>query len=78
MEEFKKNGIDTRPFFYPVSMQPAYKEYTKGKNYRKLNSVSYQISEYGISLPYSLNLTEDEVDYVCKLFLKILNQFKKV
>lgn len=74
MEEFKKNEVDTRPFFYPVSLQPAYAQYTKGKNYRKQNPISYNISEYGISLPYSLNLTESDVDYVCKLFIKILNK----
>lgn len=77
MEEFKKNNIDTRPFFYPVSSQPAYKPYTKGKNYRKLNPISYKVSAYGISLPYSLNLTEEEVDYVCKLFFKILNKLQR-
>lgn len=72
MEQFKKNGIDSRPFFYPVSMQPAYKKYTQGKNYSKQNKISYDISPYGISLPYSLKLTEQDVDHVCKIFLKIL------
>ncbi len=77
MEEFKKAGIDSRPFFYPVSSQPAYKAYTQGKNYKKLNPVSYQLSPYGISLPYSLELTEADVDYICKIFLKILNKLKQ-
>lgn len=77
MKEFKKNNIDTRPFFYPVSSQPAYKIYCKGKNYQKQNKVSYGISPYIVSLPYSLELTEKDVDYICEVFLKILDKLKK-
>ncbi len=76
MEEFKKYEIDTRPFFYPVSFQPAYAKYCEGKNYNKKNSVSYSISPFGISLPYSFKLTELDVDYTCKIFLKILEKLR--
>lgn len=77
MEEFKKYKIDTRPFFYPVSLQPAYTKYCKSKNYRNQNNISYKISPFGISLPYSFKLTEPDVDYICKIFLNILNKLKK-
>lgn len=77
MAEFKKYNIDTRPFFYPVSSQPAYTQYCKKKNYKKINPISYQLSPYIISLPYSFDLTESDVDYVCKIFLNILNHLKK-
>lgn len=75
--EFKKYNIDTRPFFYPVSSQPAFQQYCKGKNYKKQNPISYKISPYGISLPYSLKLEESDVDYICDVFLKILIQKRK-
>jgi len=74
IEKFKKYNIDTRPFFYPVSSQPAYSIYCEGRNYRKKNITSYKISPYTISLPYSLKLTESDIDYVCKIFLKILDE----
>lgn len=77
MEEFKKYGIDSRPFFYPVSSQPAYSKYCKGKNYKKQNVISYKISPFGISLPYSFKLTESDIDYICKIFLDILETHKK-
>lgn len=77
MDEFKKYGIDTRPFFYPVSSQPAYAKYCQSKNYQKHNIVSYKISPFTISLPYSFKLTETDVNYICKIFLEILNRFKK-
>ena len=73
MDEFKKYGIDTRPFFYPVSSQPAYAKYCKGKNYQEQNVISYTLSPYTISLPYSLELTKSDVSYICDIFIKILN-----
>lgn len=77
MKEFKKYKIDTRPFFYPVSSQPAYERYVKGKNYRSRNRVSYRISPRIISLPYSLELKESDVEYVCQIFLNILQKYSK-
>jgi perosamine synthetase len=77
MDEFKKYKIDTRPFFYPVSSQPAYAKYVKGKNYRKINKISYSISPYIISLPYSLELKESDVEYVCGIFIKILKKLSR-
>jgi len=71
---FKKYNIDTRPFFYPISSMPAYAKYTCGKNMEEENPVSYTISPYGIGLPSSFSLTEDDVDYICKIFLKILTK----
>lgn len=73
IDEFKKFHIDTRPFFYPVSSQPAYTKYCKDKNYQKKNEISYALSPYTISLPYSLELTESDVNYICDIFIKILN-----
>lgn len=75
-EEFSKYDIDTRPFFYPASSMPAYSRYCKGKNYKKQNPISYRISPYGISLPSAFNLTKSDVDYVCDIFLHILNSYK--
>ncbi len=74
MDEFKKYGIDTRPFFYPVSSQPAYKQYCKEKNYQKQNVISYALSPFTISLPYSFKLTKSDVDYICNILIKILNK----
>ena len=76
-EEFWKHKIDTRPFFYPMSMMPAYSKYCKDKDMKKINPISYEISPYGISLPSASSLTENEVDYICKVFLKILSKNKK-
>lgn len=77
MEELRKYGIDSRPFFYPASSMPAYSKYCVKRNYKKQNPVSYQISPYIISLPSALSLTKPDVDYVCDAFLSILNKHAK-
>lgn len=73
MAKLKRYDIATRPFFYPISSMPAYRHYCSGENMRRINPVAYEISFYGISFPSSFSLTEREVDYICKIFLKTLN-----
>ncbi|MBI3441259.1 MAG: DegT/DnrJ/EryC1/StrS family aminotransferase [Proteobacteria bacterium] len=60
LAEFKKNNIDARVFFYPVSMMPPFKE-------RRENKVSYSIYERGINLPSYHDLTQDEITRVCQV-----------
>ena len=72
LEEFKEYNIDLRPFFYPISSMPAYAEYCRGKDMKKINPVSYEISPYGISFPSSFSLTKSDVDYICDCLKKIL------
>jgi perosamine synthetase len=54
-----EQGIDTRPFFHPLSSLPAYAGQGRGGPER--NPTSYAISARGINLPSALNLTEDDV-----------------
>lgn len=56
-EYLKKKGIDTRPFFYPISMMPMYKSKNK-------NPISHKIGLTGINLPSTVRLSEKEVKYV--------------
>ena len=43
----KSNGVECRPFFFPLSDMPLYKKYSKSNDY----PVSRSVSERGISLP---------------------------
>ncbi len=76
IEEFQRNGIDSRPFFYPISSMPAYTRYVKGKNMAKANPVCYDISPRGISFPAAATLTEEEADFVCDVFVHYLKHKK--
>lgn len=68
----REHGIDSRPFFYPLSSLPPYEHLDQAKVARELNKVSYQISPYGINLPSALNLTREQVKFVCDTLKKIL------
>jgi len=65
MQKLKEKNIDTRPFFYPLSSQPAYSMNTHIRQARARNVISYRISPYGINLPCGLNLNEEIVNYIC-------------
>lgn len=64
IKELRKSLIDTRPFFYPISMFPIYKEQN--------TPVAHHIGLNGINLPSGLNLTRDEVNYVSSVIRKVL------
>ncbi len=62
--KLKQKKIDSRPFFYPISMFPMYKE--------QKTPIAHHIGLNGINLPSGLERTEAEVDYVCYHLRKIL------
>lgn len=68
------DGIDTRPFFSPLSSLVAYADATDGHRARDANPVSRQLGTFGINLPSALRLTEDEVDRTCTALLRILDR----
>jgi Predicted pyridoxal phosphate-dependent enzyme apparently involved in regulation of cell wall biogenesis len=72
IEELRKYNIDSRPFFYPLSMEPAYKDMVKDKKYSILNKISYDISSRAINLPCGMMMTEELVKKVCDRVKKIL------
>jgi len=74
MELMSRRRIDCRPFFHPLSSLPAYENTVQAKQARKRNQVSYHISPYGINLPSALNITEEQVGYVCQVLINILNE----
>lgn len=65
METLKKSGIDSRPFFHPLSSLPAYRHFPQAKKARENNKVAYRLSPYGINLPSHLTITQEQVAYVC-------------
>lgn len=76
MSKLKQYNIDSRPFFYPLSVEPAYSNITKGKNYNLLNPVAYELSPYAVNLPCGMTMTEEKVYRVCKKVKQILELYK--
>lgn len=62
-------NIQARPFFYPLSSLPAI-------NCEADTPVSFDISSRGINLPCGQNITEKQVDYICKTLIRLLNNNK--
>ena len=74
MKELKKYGIESRPFFYGIHMQPALKGHLKYKN--DLKNTEY-LSKYGFYLPSGLNLTQSQLYKVKKSVFKICKKITK-
>ena len=62
IEIMKQNGIETRPFFYPIHKMDKYKDFKKGSM-----DHTNEIHEEGLCLPSSVSLTRDEIDSICEV-----------
>ncbi len=60
MKALKNKGVDSRPYFYPVSSMPMYDKYNE-------NQITYKKSIIGLNLPTYYDLTENDVNEICKI-----------
>jgi perosamine synthetase len=61
MQGLAELGIDTRPFFHPLTAIPAFRAHPQAQSGRQDNPVSYSLSERGINLPSALSLDQASV-----------------
>jgi perosamine synthetase len=61
MSHLDNLGIDSRPFFHPLSSLPAYARASDAPRARAQNRVSYDISVRALNLPSALCLTREDV-----------------
>lgn len=74
INELSKMGLPCRPFFYPLTLLPAFgADIVSG---RENSPVAYDISERGINLPSAFNVNETQIDIMSNAIKKIL--FKNV
>ena len=59
--KLKEQGIDTRPYFYPISDMPMYKN-----NAVEYTSVCHDIYKQGVNLPSSVHLDKSQVKFICE------------
>lgn len=74
MEHFDKLGVETRPFFHPLSSLPAFASAPDAALARTRNTVSYDISPRGLNLPSALLLDERQVDRACSAVRALLER----
>ena len=74
MERLEEEGVDTRPYFDPLSALPAFRDLPGAQVARERNSVAYRLAPLGVGLPSAHILTEDDVDYVCNALRRVLER----
>lgn len=62
----KENGIDSRPFFFPLTSLPMFEE-------KKENIVAYDIYKRAVNLPSYNDLSCEEVKKICNLISNFIN-----
>jgi len=73
----RERGVDVRPFFYPLSMIPAFRDSPEAARARGGNQVAQHVSPYGINLPSALNLDRASVTQVCDELRKAVGDLKR-
>lgn len=69
MEKLKNLEIATRPFFYPMHLQPVFT--SKGMFKNEKYEVAENLGERGFYLPSGLSLTNEQIEIVSNAVLKI-------
>lgn len=69
MDELHKKGVETRPFFIPMHLQPVFRN--MGLFHEEKYPVAEELSVRGLNLPSSSGLKETEIRYVCDAIREI-------
>lgn len=60
MRSLLTRGIESRPYFYPISEMPMYKE-----NAHHPTPVAHRVSQQGLNLPSYFDMCKQDVKYIC-------------
>ena len=72
MSELKAAGVEPRTFFYPLHRQPCFEHLTKAANYQDKDfEMSNLMYDSGICLPTFLQISKEEIEYVCNIIKKV-------
>jgi len=77
MAALDARGIDTRPFFHPLSSLPAFRDSPDRARAQAENRVSYALSPRAINLPCGSGVGEAEVAYVAEQLRDVLERMPK-
>ena len=70
MRRLAEEGIETRPFFYPMHSLPMYRSVSGEKTY----PVADRLSAQGMNLPSYAQLSPEDIEYVCDRLIRILSR----
>lgn len=72
MTRLTEAGIDSRPFFHPLSSLPAYAGRPEAAIAQQRNTTSYRVAARAVNLPSALCLTPAQVHRVCTVLKSVL------
>jgi len=75
MEFMRESGIETRTFFYPLHLQPCYKEKKSIFSFLKKKptlEVSERLYNEGVCLPSFVSIQTKDIKYICEKINKFL------
>lgn len=62
--KLKAVGIDSRPFFYPISDMPCYKDVK--------TPITHKVYKQGINVPSYFDMTNSQVEYICDKLIELV------
>ena len=69
-----EHGVETRRFFYPLHIMPAFKEFMAEELSEAEVYNSIYLHEHGINLPSGYNLTDEDIEYIANLVKEALRK----
>lgn len=69
----KSKNVDSRPFFYPIHLQPLYIQQFKEERY----PVAERLAQTGINLPSGNELTEEHIRYIAELIQPLSHEVRE-
>jgi perosamine synthetase len=76
MQELGKMGLPSRPFFYPLTLLPAFG--ARIEDGRKNSPVAYDVSERAINLPCAFSIDESQIEIMSEAIKKIMHNAKNI
>jgi perosamine synthetase len=74
LPRLQAQGVGSRPFFYPLSDIPAFRDTAEAARARASNPISYSLSPYGVNLPSALSLSESDVQQAVGIVKRIVDE----
>ncbi len=66
MTKLKRDGVESRPFFYPLDTMPPYQNFVDSQTF----TVSADLSSRGMNLPTYTGLNKEDIRYICNKILE--------
>jgi perosamine synthetase len=77
MPKLRAQAVDARPFFYPLSAIPAFRDTPEALAARGRNKNAYAVTPYGVNLPSALDLDGFDIERVCNALRAIVRSHQR-